>query len=104
VLLERGQPLSLADKVRTAAAAGALGCIIFDDAKERCGGGGEQGSSSSSPASFSQSCVQGSDKSHSGLASGFAASDAKALWEGARIPALLITRSDGLKLLKMLEA
>lgn len=91
VVFERGPPVSLADKVAAAAAAGALGAIIVDDESARCG-------TPLAPA-FSQQCVQGSDR---GAGGGFAAADEARAWKNARLPALLITRGDGEKLLSLI--
>ena len=95
VLFERGAPTALAEKVRGAGDAGALGVVIMDDAEQRCGGAG-------APV-FTQRCVQGSDKVGGYAGGGFAASDAPEAWEAARLPTLLITRADGLRLLKLLH-
>jgi len=95
VLFERGPPLTLGEKVRGAGDWGALGVVIMDDEAERCG-------NSSLPV-FTQRCVSGSDKVKGHAGGGFAASDSHEGWEGARLPTLLVTREDGLKLLKLLQ-
>jgi hypothetical protein len=92
VLFERGPPLSLADKVRAAARAGALGAVIVDDGAARCGTAAEP--------TFTQRCVQGSERARG---QGFASEDEEAAWRGARIPALLVTREHGLRLLGMVQ-
>lgn len=91
-IFERGRPLPLADKVRRAAAAGASAVIIIDDHLQRCG--------VESRPLFHQGCVQGGSKEQE---YGWASSDAPEAWGGADgIPAVLVTRDAGLRLLSLL--
>jgi hypothetical protein len=82
---ERGGE-SLAAKVERAAKAGAPAIIIYDDAQNRCFND-----------EFVDRCVPGSRAKV-----GFAAGDETQPWADARIPAFLISRSSGMKLIQTL--
>jgi len=88
-IIARGPPFTLAQRVAEAAAAGARGIIVIDDAGSRCGTG-------AFPV-FNQSCVAGGD---AGAGTGFAAADEGRLWGGpaAHTPAVIIPRDIGLAL------
>lgn len=85
VVFERGQ-IPLAEKVRRAQDAHAVGVIIVDDAADRCHGN-----------VFSSRCVPGSDLARR---QGFGSSDDPGAWAGAIIPAMLVTHETGQQLLQ----
>jgi len=90
VLIERGAPLPLAEKVRRAATAGAAAVVVVDDVLRRCG--------SAAAPRFDQACVVGSAAGR-----GFAAADDAHEWAAARgLPSVLVPRDAGLLLRDML--
>lgn len=86
VVFARGGGIPLAYKVRIAASHGALAAVIVDH-DGRCDN-----------ATFTQACAAGADKR---AGTGWAITDDPAEWREARIPALLVSRLDGNKLLRM---
>jgi hypothetical protein len=92
VLLERGAPLAMADKVRAAAALGASAVVLVDDEEGRCG-------TERNP-SFTRACVQGGKGKEAG--DGFAAADAPEAWGRRPLPVVLVPRDAGLRLRAML--
>lgn len=85
VIFSRGS-IPLAYKVRVAASHGALAAIIID-LGDRC-----------ADEEFGQACVRGAAKQ---AGEGWGATDPKRIWQGAEIPAIIVGRDAGQKLLEL---
>jgi hypothetical protein len=112
VVFERGG-IPLVEKVQRAADAGAVAAVIIDDALLRCGGGGsaDEGAAASAYANaensgalaatdqpaFSDRCTPGCSDTRG---EGWGCRDDAVLWSTADIPAVMMTRRDGLRLLQ----
>lgn len=110
VLFERGG-IPLVEKVQRAADAGAVGVIIMDDQAARCsttaGDGTAQSSGSAATAAaaagvrgtvpvFTDRCAPGCSQQRG---EGWGCRDAAWLWDTADIPAVMVTRAHGQRLL-----
>lgn len=95
VLFERGG-IPLVEKVQRAADAGAVAVVIVDDAAGRCSMAGASGTGKGTRPLFTDRCAPGCSQQRG---EGWGCRDAAWLWDTADIPAVMVTREHGQRLI-----